>query len=645
MVMGEPAAIVNRRVLVIDDNPAIHNDFCKVLGTGLGEVAALEADELALFGAPAKAPARPNFEVDSALQGQEGVERVREALRLGRPYAMAIVDMQMPPGWDGLETIERLWRVDPDVQVVICSAHAGYDWTELVARLGHADKLLILKKPFEPIEVLQCANALTRKWQNEWVVRRQVETLEKVVTDRTEGLEAANAQLRYLATHDALTGLPNRALLEDRISQAVTLANRGGQPFALMLLDLDRFKSINDSMGHRAGDELLKEVAQRLRGIVREGDTVARLGGDEFVLILQSVTGREDCLRVSERALSTLAPPIPIQGVELHATCSIGIAFHPEDGDSMALLLNHADVAMYCAKQRGRNNVQCFAPGMSAAAQEKVKTERELECALRLGQLELHYQPKVETATGEIGSAEALVRWRHPERGLLPPADFIPVAEDCGLIGAIGEWVVREACRQARAWQDAGLPPVRVAVNISPTQFRHGDLLATIRRALDDARLEARFLEVELTESVVMTEPEASVTILEQLSQMGILVSVDDFGTGYSSMSYLRRLPVDKLKIDREFIREIVSHPDDASIVRAIVSLAHSLRLKVVAEGVEAAEQLEFLKSLGCDEYQGYYFSPAVPAKDFAVLLERSVAGDRPVSESQATRAHNKLAA
>src|SRR6266853_2137101 len=641
--MGEPFAIMNRRVLVIDDNPAIHKDFRKVLGAGLDEPASLKADEQALFGAPALASTRPHFEVDSALQGQEGVERVREALRAARPYAMAIVDMQMPPGWDGLETIERLWRVDPDVQVVICSAHAGYDWTELVVRLGHADKLLVVKKPFESIEVMQCANALTRKWQNEWVVRRHVETLEQVVTDRTEGLEAANAQLRYLATHDALTGLPNRALLEDRIGQAIALAGRGGQPFALMLLDLDRFKSVNDSMGHRAGDELLKEVAQRLRTVVREVDTVARLGGDEFVVILQSATGRTECLQVAERALAALAPTIAVQGVELHATASVGIAFHPEDGDSVTVLLNHADVAMYCAKQRGRNNVQCYAPGMNAMALEKVEIERECGSALQLGQLELHYQPKVDTMTGEVRSAEALIRWRHPDRGLVPPADFIPIAEECGLIGAIGDWVVREACRQARAWQDAGLPPVRVAINLSPTQFRHGNLLATIQRALDDAGLEARFLEVELTESAVMTEPETSVTILEQLSQMGVLVSVDDFGTGYSSMSYLRRLPVAKLKIDREFIREVMSRPDDASIVRAIVSLAHSLRLKVVAEGVESPAQLDFLKTIGCDQYQGYHFSKALPAAQFEALVRSKRAAEPELSEADTSRTQSKL--
>jgi diguanylate cyclase len=622
--MSEAVAIANRRIIVIDDNPAIHEDFRKILGPGFGDAGDLEADEQALFGTPVAGPARPGFDVDSALQGREGVDRVREALRTGRPYAMAIVDMKMPPGWDGLMTIEQLWKVDPDVQVVICSAHADYDWAELVARLGHADKLLVVKKPFEPIEVFQCANAMTRKWQNEWVVRRQVDKLEEVVTHRTEGLEAANAQLRHLATHDALTGLPNRILLEDRIGQAVTLCSRGGQPFALMLLNLDRFKGMNDSLGHRAGDEVLKQVAHRLRGVVRDVDTVARLGGDEFVVLLRSAQGIDECVRVAERANETLRPDIRIHGLDLRVTASIGIAFYPSDGETMKALLRHADLAMYCAKQRGRNNVQVFAAAMSAAMQDRVRIESELASALRLRQLELHYQPKVETQSGRIHSAEALLRWHHPQRGLVPPSDFIPIAEECGLIGPIGDWVVQEACRQARAWQDAGLPPVRIAVNLSPVQFRQGNLLATIRRALHDARLEARYLEVELTESAAMSEPEYAVAILEELSRMGVQVSLDDFGTGYSSMSYLRRLPVDRLKIDRTFISEIMSRPDDASIVHAIISLAHGLRLKVVAEGVETVEQLEFLKALGCDQYQGYYFSPAVPAQDFAVLLSLS---------------------
>jgi len=639
----EAATTANRRVLVIDDNPTIHEDFRKVFVRDAGAEQALLDHERVLFGKPALGSAAPSFEIDFALQGQAGVELVRAASSEGRPYAVAFVDMRMPPGWDGLETVERLWEVDPDVQVVICSAHGDYDWTEVIARLGQADKMLVVKKPFEPIEVLQCANALSRKWQNEWTARRRVETLEKVLTDRTQGLEAANHQLRYLATHDALTGLPNRALLEDRIGQAIASAERDQLPFAVLLLDLDRFKPINDSMGHRVGDEFLKEVALRLRSSVRAADTVARLGGDEFVLVLTAAAARTDALQVADRIFKALEPVIRIQGVDLHVSASIGVAFYPTDGGSIAALLHYADAAMYCAKQCGRNSVQCYASGMDTTSREKVTLENELRAAIALGQLDLYYQPKVEIDTGIVHSAEALIRWHHPERGLVPPADFIPLAEDCGLIDPIGDWVMREACRQARAWQDGGLAPIRVAVNLSPSQFRNGNLLTNIRRALDEARLEPHFLEVELTESAVMTEPEVSITILEQLSQMGVLVSVDDFGTGYSSMSYLRRFPVDKLKIDRGFISELTSRPDDASIVRAIVSLAHSLRLKVVAEGVETREQLELLQSLGCDQCQGYYFSPALPATEFASLIQRMP--DRTVlMDDWAARTQSKLA-
>src|SRR5437660_939535 len=514
-----------RRVLVVDDNRAIHDDFRKILGgnTGGGSAELLAAERLLLGEALAATP-RPTFQIDTALQGEEGVARVQQALEEDQPYAMAFIDMRMPPGWDGLETIQRLWQIDPHVQVVICSAHSDYDWTEVVARLDHSDKLLVIKKPFEPIEVLQCANALTRKWDNERTLRRQVEHLEHVVEVRTQGLEAANKQLRHLASHDALTGLPNRVLLDDRLLQAV------------------------------------------------------------------------------------------------------------------------AHAATYCAKQRGRNNIQCYAEGMNSATQERVKLESDLHQALSLKQLELHYQPKVDTKTGLIHGVEALARWRHPQRGLVPPGEFIPLAESCGLIDGIGEWVVRESCRQARAWQLEGLPPLRVAVNLSAFQFRHGNLLQMIREALQAAQLEPRFLEVEITESALMSDPEESVTILEQLSRMGVVVSVDDFGTGYSSMSYLRRFPIDKLKIDRGFIAELISRADDASIVRAIVSLAHSLRLKVVAEGVETSEQLNVLRSLGCDQYQGFCFSPAVPAAQFAALLRESQQKTGPAPDSALDRTYSKLA-
>jgi len=632
-----------RRILIIDDNAAIHLDFRKVLGAQAEHAAqaALDVLEANLFGETAVAAVRPNFEIDSAHQGQEGVAMVGQALAEGRPYAMPFVDMRMPPGWDGLKTIEHLWATDPDVQVVICSAHTDYDWTEVVERLGHSDKLLVLRKPAEPIEVLQCATALSRKWENDRLVRDQMLRLEEVITTRTRGLEAANQQLRHLATHDPLTGLPNRVLLDDRLHQAIAHADRDMRAFAALVCDLDRFKLINDSLGHRAGDELLQEVARRLSTVVRTADTVARFGGDEFVLIGTSIADADDAAGLASRVMDVLQAPVRIAAIDIHTSPSIGIAMYPDDGTTTQALLARADAAMYSAKQNGRGNFRRYSPGMHAGTEDRVQLESDLHNALNLHQLALYYQPKVDTRTGEVRSAEALIRWLHPTRGVVSPADFIPLAEECGLIGAIGAWVIREACRQARAWQNEGVPPLRVSVNLAASQFRDSGLVDNIRTALVDAGLEARYLEVELTESAVMSDPEQSIAILEQLSAMGVLVSVDDFGTGYSSMSYLRRFPIDKLKIDRVFIDEIVSRPEDASIVRAIVSLAHSLHLKVVAEGVETPAQLDFLKLTGCDEYQGYHFSRPLPAADFERLM-RDTRGEV-FTDDDAARTHSKL--
>ncbi|MFI4890088.1 MAG: putative bifunctional diguanylate cyclase/phosphodiesterase [Steroidobacterales bacterium] len=635
------------RILLIDDNRAIHEDFRKVLSPdpqGTAENLFLAAEAI-LLGETAERSQRPAFEIDSAYQGREGVEIAQKAVTDGRPYSMAFVDMRMPPGWDGLETIEHLWAIDPHIQVVICSAHSDYDWFDVVGRLGHSDQLLVLRKPFEPIEAVQCATALVRKWQNEQAMRSQVESLEQAVTVRTQGLEAANQELRHLATHDALTGLPNRVLLDDRLDQAVAHAERYGKTFALMLCDLDRFKLINDSMGHGAGDQLLQEVARRLTSVVRNIDTVARIGGDEFVIVLSPPANAADAEDVARRALETMQPPVEIGGISIHASPSIGIAYFPADATTVQSLIAHADAAMYAAKQVGRNKVQSYAPGMNAGTQEKVRLESELHTALAMQQFELHFQPKIDIRTGAVNSAEALVRWRHPQRGLIPPANFIPLAEECGLIGRIGDWVVREACRQGRAWQDDGLPRLRIAVNLSASQFRARYLVETIRSALADANFEPRSLEVEITESTVMSDPEESIRTLERLSEMGVLISVDDFGTGYSSMGYLRRLPIDKLKIDRSFINEITARADDASIVQAIVSLAHSLNLKVIAEGVETTAQLDFLKSIGCDQYQGYHFSQPLPAREFAALMRGIQVERAAFTEADALSTHSKLAA
>ena len=633
----------SRRVLVIDDNPAIHEDYRKILAHAGGKADALSAMESALFDHIGSASERPRFSIDTAEQGQEGVARLAKALERGETYALAFVDMRMPPGWDGLETIEHLWALDPDLQVVICSAHSDNDWGDIIARVGHSDNLLILKKPFEPIVVQQCAGALTRKWFNERRVRGQLDALELTVRARTEGMEAAMQQLQHLATHDALTGLPNRVLLEDRLNQAIAQSQRHGNCFSVLMVDLDRFKSINDTLGHGAGDALLCETARRLVGVVRDGDTVARLGGDEFVMVINPIATSAESVHIAQRAIEALRPAMSVAGREVHTSPSIGIAYYPADGDSVDTLLARADAAMYCAKQRGRNNAQCFEAGMDTQTLDKVRLESELHEALALEQFELLYQPKVDIKSGAVHSAEARLRWCHPMRGMLAAQEFMQLAEGCGLTAAIGRWVLQSACRQASAWQKAGLPAVRIAVHLAGSQFRHPQLLTMIREALQDAELAPRYLEVELDESSVLTAPAESIAILEQLSSMGVVVSVGDFGSGYSSMSYLRRFPIDKLTINRHLINEILSRPDDASIVRAIVALAHALRLKVVAEGVETEAQLALLKTLGCDQYQGCESSTPVDAATFQeVLLEQR---NRHVQPAELERTHSRLSA
>jgi len=434
---------------------------------------------------------------------------------------------------------------------------------------------------------------------------------------RDQSLERVNAELQHQATHDALTGLANRVLFADRLEQAIAEQ----RPFALCVLDLDRFKVINDSLGHGAGDALLKLVGRRLLSTTRTDDAIARAGGDEFLLLLRDLSVREDVEKLANRWMNALSEPYRIHGAELHVSPSIGIARYPLDGTDGEELLSRADEAMYQAKQAGRNMFRFFDAEVMGFSRERLSIEADLRQAIAHSQFQLHYQPKIDIASGMTRSVEALLRWQHPTRGRIMPGDFIAIAEDTGLILPIGEWVVREACRQARAWQLQGLPFLRVAVNVSPTQFRQSGFSNMVREALEAYSLDPSYLEIELTEATLMSNAERSVAMLEQLSRLGVLVAIDDFGTGYSSMTYLQRFPIDKLKIDRSFICDLDSNPDDASIVRAIISLAHSLRLKVVAEGVETAAQLEILRRMGCDQYQGYLRSPAIPAEDIPALL------------------------
>ncbi|MGC8519202.1 MAG: putative bifunctional diguanylate cyclase/phosphodiesterase [Steroidobacteraceae bacterium] len=423
-------------------------------------------------------------------------------------------------------------------------------------------------------------------------------------------LRQINAQLHHQALHDALTGLPNRTAFLECLGAALKDARAGFGPCAVLALDLDldRFKLINDSLGHSVGDELLREVARRLRVAVRSGDLVARMSGDEFLVLARHVRSPAEAGQIAENIIAALRMPLGLGTLEVLVATSIGISLHPGDGDTQETLLAHADEAMYSAKRRGGRTWQCFAADMNGFTQERLRLESDLHRALERDQFELHYQPRVDVATGHVSSVEALLRWRHPERGYIPPLTFIPIAEETGLILPIGAWVLQEACLQAREWQNDGLT-VRVAVNLSALQFRESGLLQTIAAALDAHHLAPKLLELEITESVVMTDAQSSVAILEQLSHMGVLVSVDDFGTGYSNMNYLRRFPIDRLKIDASFVREMNDDPQTGLIVHAIISLAHSLHMKVIAEGVETPLQLARLTALGCDQYQGYLFA------------------------------------
>src|SRR5579872_5192368 len=446
---------------------------------------------------------------------------------------------------------------------------------------------------------------------------------EGTVEDITER-RLYQVRIEHQANYDTLTGLANRALLQDRLQQALLTAANSDRRIAVAFVDVDRFKFINDSLGHHLGDELLKTVAARLRSCVRDCDTVARLGGDEFVLLINGHSGPDSVRQLMAHMLSVLSQPWLIEQKEFLVSCSIGVALHPEDGEEALTLLKHADSAMYRAKDSGRNNFQFFTRELNALTTERLELEMHLRRALERNQFVLRYQPRVNLATGQIVGAEALLRWRIPQRGTIAPRRFISLAEETGLIVPIGKWVLQTACAQNKAWQDAGLPPIVVSVNVSPRQFRQESLVQTVAEALQNSGLDPHFLELELTESMVMHDAPQLVAMLDELKSLGVQIAVDDFGTGYSSLSYLKRFPVDRLKVDRSFVEHMSTEPDDATIVRAIIALGHNLGLKVVAEGVESAQQHRALRAYQCDEAQGFLFSRAVSARDLPRLLTRS---------------------
>ncbi|GBL47483.1 diguanylate cyclase/phosphodiesterase [Sulfuriferula multivorans] len=497
---------------------------------------------------------------------------------------------------------------DEDEMAAVYSALANKSEANLVLRKYHQDgaeiwcKLLISPVPDETDQITYFIG---------------------VQTDISEH-KRDEERLAHQSTHDALTGLPNRNLLKDRLEQAIAQTDRSEDSVALLFLDLDHFKLINDSLGHAAGDRMLLDVAERLRACVREGDTVSRHGGDEFVLVLREINQSHHVATICEKIFQTIADPFFIQGHSFHVTCSIGIALYPQDGPDTATLFKYADMALYQAKDHGRNHFQFFSSEMNERMQERVMLDEALRSAIANDELLLHYQPLVSLSTGQLVGLETLVRWQHPVFGMVSPVRFIPIAEESALIASISEWVLRKACQDIRTWIDQGLTGFQVAVNVSPRQFRDPRLADRIELVLAEYHINPGMLSLEITETVLMQDTASSEATLRQLKALGVDLALDDFGTGYSSLSYLKRFPFDRVKIDRSFVRDITTDADDAAISKAIISMAHSLGIRVVAEGVETAAQCQFLRRHRCDEMQGYYFSrPLPPVEITALLLEK----------------------
>ena len=515
-----------------------------------------------------------------------------------------------------LARIERVqWMVVAGVFAILCVLYGV-----LFVIVRHADR--VIQRQYRQRDAAERA------------LKRAQRTLEQRVEERTLELARVNAGLQaeaaerhladqrvvHMAHHDALTGLPNRTLFADRVGQAIARAHRRDGKIAVLFLDLDRFKNVNDSLGHAIGDLLLTAVAERLTKCLRDEDTAARLGGDEFIISLPDVADGGEAARVAGRILAELAKPFTIGDHQLHADGSIGIALYPTDGDTAETLMRNADTAMYHAKESGRSNYQFFSAQMTERVSRRLSTETDLRRALEHGEFSLHYQPLIDLAEGRISGAEALLRWPQSDRRPMTPTEFIPIAEDTGLIIPLGEWVLIEACSQAQAWQ-ARQPGLRISVNLSARQFRQKDLTGMIERVLGETGLAPALLELELTESMLMHHADETIGTLTRLDEMGVHLSIDDFGTGYSSLSYLKRFPIHSLKIDRSFVRDISSDPDDAAIVTAIVAMARSLNLNVTAEGVETEEQAAFLRSLACQRAQGFHFGRPMPAQEFGARL------------------------
>ncbi len=607
------------RVLVADDESEVREAYRQILSEpGMSsEAAAFRGLRERLFVKTAQekspknaAPGETTFVAVFCDGAESAVAAVRDALAADDPFAVVFLDMRMPPGPDGVWAAARIRELDPAIEIVLCTAYSDVDPRDIGALVPPEEKLSYLQKPFHPHEIRQMTISLASKWRAE---RRIVK----------------------LAYFDALTGLPNREQLRNRLNSALSAAKQHRRMLAVLYLDLDNFKRVNDTLGHAAGDELLCLVADRLRGALRSDDTVddmpggrsnhiARLGGDEFIVILPNIRSANDAGAVATRLIKQLQDPMRLAEHTLAVTPSVGIAMFPADGVETDILLRHADLAMYFAKRKGPGMCAFFEASMNEAALHRFALEAKLRGALERGEFTLHYQPQFDVRTGGIAGMEALLRWSNDELGVVPPAEFIPVAEETGLILSIGEWALRTACIQAKSWADEGLPVVRMAVNVSGRQFVLKEFPQLVAAIIKETGIEASMLELEITESVVMKDEAWAAGVLAQLKEQGVMLAIDDFGTAYSSFGRLRDFAVDRLKIDRSFMTSLIDCSDDRAIAAAIIAMSRSLRINVTAEGVENFPQLLFLQEHECQEAQGFLFSRALSAADAHELLCRS---------------------
>jgi diguanylate cyclase (GGDEF)-like protein len=541
---------------------------------------------------------------------EAAVAAVRDALAAEDPFAVAFLDMRMPPGPDGVWAAARIRELDPAIEIVVCTAYSDIDPREIGGLVPPEEKLSYLQKPFHPHEIRQMTISLASKWRSEHRIVK-------------------------LAYFDALTGLPNREQSRNRLQSALASAKKHQRMLAVLYLDLDNFKRVNDTLGHAVGDELLCQVAARLRSSLRTDESVddlpssrsshiARLGGDEFIVILPNIRCADDAGAVANRLIAELQEPMRLALHTLVVTPSIGVALFPGDGVEVDTLLRNADLAMYFAKRKGPGMCAFFDASMNAAALHRFTLEAKLRGALERGEFTLHYQPQFDVRSGGVSGMEALLRWTNDELGVVPPVEFIPVAEETGLILSIGEWVLRSACRQAKSWSDEGLPVARMAVNVSGQQFALKEFPQTVAAIIKETGIKASMLELEITESVVMKDEVWAEQALAQLKEQGVMLAIDDFGTGYSSFGRLRHFAVDRLKIDRSFMTSLIDCSDDRAIAAAIIAMSRSLRINVTAEGVESFPQLLFLQEHECHEAQGFLFSRALPAADAHKLLRRA---------------------